>query len=263
MELLSYVRSNVRVVTDSGADAARPLNEDRPYRGRKPELHRKALELRREGCPVGEIAQRVGVSKSTAYLWTRHLPLDPDLVRERRRSRSRAMTDAQWSAHRAARDAARAGTVAATAAWVRRLRYRELVLVGAALYWCEGGKAKPWRPHDCQVKFINSDPMLVTLFLRFLDALGVPRASLRFRVSIHESADAAAAVRWWSGVVGVAPEEFQRTTLKRHQLSTTRLNVGADYRGCLTVNVLRSRRLYWKIEGIMKGMTDEDPLREL
>ncbi|SCL18614.1 hypothetical protein GA0070624_1569 [Micromonospora rhizosphaerae] len=172
------------------------------------------------------------------------------------------MTDAQWSAHRAARDAARAATVAATAAWVRRLRYRELVLLGAAIYWCEGGKAKPWRPHDCRVKFINSDPLLVTLFLRFLDALGVPRAALRFRVSIHESADVPEAVRWWAELVGVPPEQFQRTSLKRHRPVTTRQNVGQDYHGCLTVDVLRSSRLYWKIEGIMKGMADEDRRRE-
>ncbi|MGW5668228.1 hypothetical protein [Micromonospora sp. NPDC003776] len=63
---------------------------------------------------------------------------------------------------------------------MRGLRYRQLVLIGAAIYWCEGGKAKPWRPHDCRVRFINSDPLLVALFLRFLDALGVPPADRRY-----------------------------------------------------------------------------------
>ncbi|MBB5111489.1 hypothetical protein ACLQ2Y_06895 [Micromonospora echinospora] len=42
-------------------------------RGRKPELHAQALALRRAGCPVGEIAERLDVSKPAAYLWTRHL----------------------------------------------------------------------------------------------------------------------------------------------------------------------------------------------
>ncbi|MEU9824508.1 resolvase [Micromonospora chersina] len=240
-------------------DRETPATASPPYRGRKPELHAKALILRREGCPVGEIAERLRVSKSTAYLWTRHLPLDPELVLRRRRAGQQARADAQWSAHRAARDAARADTVAAAARWVRHLRYRELVLIGAAIYWCEGGKAKPWRPHDCRIKFVNSDPMLVTLFLRFLDALGVPPADRRYRVSIHETADAAAAVRWWAELVEVPPERFQRTSLKRHRPLTTRKNVGADYRGCLTVHVVGASRVYWRIEGIMKGMTDEDP----
>jgi hypothetical protein len=234
------------------------VEEIRPYRGRKPELYAQALVLRRDGCPVGEIAERLGLSKSTAYPWTRHLPLDPELVRQRRRNGSRARAEAQWSAHRAARDAARAGTVQAAARWVGDLRYRELVLVGAAIYWCEGGKAKPWRPHDCRIKFINSDPLLVMLFLRFLDVLGVPPADRRFRVSIHETADVAEAVRWWADLVGVPPAQFQRTTLKKHRPSTSRKNRGADYRGCLTIYVVGSSRIYWKIEGIMKGMAGED-----
>ncbi|MEU2611388.1 hypothetical protein ABZ570_07365 [Micromonospora sp. NPDC007271] len=78
-----------------------PITHGRPYRGRKPELYERALALRREGCPVGEIAERLRVSKSTAYLWTRHLPLDPELVRRRRRAASRARADAQWDGYRA------------------------------------------------------------------------------------------------------------------------------------------------------------------
>ncbi|MEU9511523.1 helix-turn-helix domain-containing protein [Micromonospora sp. NPDC048169] len=146
----------------------------RPYRGWKPELHAQALALRRAGCPVGEIARALDVSKSTAYLWIRHLPLDPELVRRRRRIAQRARADAQWSAHRAARDAVRAEVVAASAEWVRQIDRRELMLIGAAIYWCEGGKAKPWRPNDCRIKFVNSDPLLVMLFLRFLDVVEVP-----------------------------------------------------------------------------------------
>ncbi|MFG1714309.1 resolvase [Micromonospora sp. NPDC049203] len=234
----------------------------RPYRGWKPELHAQALALRRAGCPVGEIARALDVSKSTAYLWTRHLPLDPELVRRRRRIAQRARADAQWSAHRAARDAARAEVVAASAEWVRQIDRRELMLIGAAIYWCEGGKAKPWRPNDCRIKFVNSDPLLVMLFLRFLDVVEVPAEDRRFRVSIHETADDAAAVRWWAARVGVPAESFQPTTIRRHRPLTTRKNRGVDYHGCLTVQVVGGVRLYWRIEGIMKGMSDEDPPRD-
>ncbi|MEU1842139.1 resolvase [Micromonospora sediminicola] len=235
------------------------MAEPRPYRGRKPELYAQALVLRRAGCPVGEIAERLHVSRSTAYLWTRHLPLDPELVRQRRGAAQRARSDARWGAHRAARDAARAEVVAAAAGWVGRLERRELMLVGAAVYWCEGGKAKPWRPRDFKVKFVNSDLVLVRLFLRFLDAVEVPAEDRRFRVSIHETADGAAAVRWWAARVGVPAERFQRTTIKKHRPLTRRQNVGADYRGCLVVHVVGASRLYWRIEGIMKGMSHEDP----
>ncbi|MGW4497615.1 helix-turn-helix domain-containing protein [Micromonospora sp. NPDC004336] len=245
-------------MTDPPTAGSSPAQPAPSYRGPLPELYEQALRLRRGGCTVPEIAKRVGVARSTAYQWVRHLPIDHDSdeARARRRAHSKVMTDAQWDRHRAVRDAARAETVTKVAAWVKQLRHRELVLVGAAIYWCEGGKAKPWRPNDCRVKFINSDPVLVLLFLRFVEALGVAPAALRFRVNIHESADEAAAVRWWADLVGVPAEKFQRSSLKRHRPETKRQNVGDDYRGCLTVYVLRSSRLYWKIEGIMKGMSD-------
>ncbi|RBJ08033.1 hypothetical protein DRA43_07545 [Micromonospora provocatoris] len=100
------------------------------------------------------------------------------------------------------------------------------------------------------------------LFLHFLDAVEVPVEDRRFRVSIHETADDAAAVRWWAARVGVPAESFQSTTIKRHRPLTRRKNVGVDYHGCLTVHVLGGARLYWRIEGIMKGMSDEDPPRD-
>ena len=128
-------------------------------------------------------------------------------------------------------------------------RTAKLVLIGAAIYWCEGGKAKPWRPDDCRIKFINSDPLLVALFLRFLDALGVPPVDRRFRVSIHENADASEAVRWWADQVGVPAAQFQRTSLKKHRPVTSRKNRGADYHGCLTIYVVGASRIYWKYRG--------------
>jgi hypothetical protein len=44
----------------------------------KDELRARALELRGQGRSVNAIADELGVSKSTAYLWVRHLPFDKD-----------------------------------------------------------------------------------------------------------------------------------------------------------------------------------------
>jgi hypothetical protein len=142
----------------------------------------------------------------------------------------------------------------AEVAWVGELSDREVVLLGAAAYWCEGSKAKPWTPNRCRLIFINSDPALILLFLRFVELLGVDRDRLSYRISIHESADVEAAGRWWADVVGVPFEAFHRPTLKVHNPSTVRHNVGEPYRGCLVVSVPQSRTFYWKVEGVMRGI---------
>ena len=91
-----------------------------------------------QGWSVNDIAVELGVARSTAWLWVKHL-------------------------------------------------------LGAAIYWCEGAKTKPYRPNDFNVSFTNSDPMLVDLFIRFLELKGHRRETLSYRVSIHESADVSAA----------------------------------------------------------------------
>ncbi len=236
----------------------------------KDAIRARAVELRGAGWSVNDIALELGVATSTAWLWVKHLPLDRDTDRARRKAEhAKVMTDAQWAARRAQRDARRAAAATAAAAWLGAVSSRELALMGAVAYWCEGAKAKPWRPNDCEIIFTNSDPVLLLAFLAFLEQEGFSRAALNYRLSIHESADVAAAEGWWAARLGLPPERFQRATLKRHK-PTTRSNVGADYRGCLVVKVPRGRELYWRIEGIISAlpqvlsglMTDrEDRLR--
>lgn len=56
-----------------------------------------------------------------------------------------------------------------------------------------------------QLREANSDPGLIGLFLRFLDAAGISRSDLVFTVCIHESGDVAAACRFWLEVTKASP----------------------------------------------------------
>jgi transposase len=224
----------------------------------KDDLRAQAITMRQAGATVPEIAEALTVSKSTAYLWVKHLPLDEtsERAQQRRSEHSRRISETRWEPMRKKRDADRAATNEAEGDWVGELSDREIRLLGAVAYWCEGAKAKPWQPNRCRTTFINSDPVLIRLFLRFLESWGEGRQTLKYRVSIHESADAEAAGRWWADVVGVPFEIFRRPTLKTHNPSTVRHNVGDPYRGCLVVDVPDSRALYWRIEGLMGGIAD-------
>jgi hypothetical protein len=209
----------------------------------KDDLRERARELRTRGLSYNEIVAELGVSKSSVSLWVRDIPC-PERFKyvhsERRAEGLRRYHDA--------RAAQRAAESEAAAAEIRSLTDREILITGAIAYWCEGTKSKPYR-HDDRVIFMNSDPGLIRLFLRFLDAAGVDRDDLILRVSIHESADTEEAQRFWAAVTGVSPSQFRRPTLKRHNPKTARMNVGGSYHGCLRVDVRRSAELYRRIEG--------------
>jgi transposase len=231
------------------------MGDERTCRPRsRDDRQRMAQQLRTEGHTVNEIAERLRVAKSTAYRWVGQLPLDDSseaAVQRRRQADARRALDR--ADRRERREEAEREARNRAAEWVGAPALRELLLVGAVLYWCEGTKSKPANPRY-DLTFTNSDIRLVELFIRFVEAAGRSRHELRYRVSIHENADAEAAARWWAAQLGVDAGSFQRPTLKRHNPRTTRTNVGADYRGCLVVRVPRSRELYLWIAGVVEGL---------
>ena len=214
----------------------------------KDAVRARARELREKGLDYEEIAAELGVSKGSVSLWVRDMPRPPHLSFEESNKRAVEGMRRYWAAQRPLREAARGRVVAAAAAEIGKLSDRDLVIVGAIAYWCEGEKNKPWRRCD-RVTFINSDPGLISLFLRFLEVAGVERDKLTYRLSIHESADVAAAERFWLDVTGAEPEQFKKPSLKRHNPKTVRRNTGDDYHGCLVISVRLSAVLYQRIEG--------------
>jgi hypothetical protein len=183
----------------------------------------------------------------------REQPLDRETERARAGADRRRVAHQAWAAARREDTINRRESVLRSAGGlVGDLGRLDLVRIGALMYWCEGTKAKPWSGAAGEhVTFTNSDAGLILVFLAFLRTVGVPRRHLGYRVAIHETADAVAAVRWWAELIGAAPEEFQRTTIKRNGTRTNRRNTGTDYRGCLVITVRRSRELYWAVEGVV------------
>ncbi len=218
----------------------------------KDDLRAKARTLRLQGLDYEDIVARLGVSKSSVSLWVRDLPrpprVTPDQCAKRTAERMRRYWDAERPVRAARRAAASAAASAAAAASIGDLTDREILIAGAVAYWCEGTKNKPHRRAD-HVTFVNSDPELISFFLLFLDNAGISRSDLAFRVQIHETADVEAAERFWLALAEAQPEQFRKTSLKRHNPLTTRKNTGNDYHGCLRVDVRRGRELYRKIEG--------------
>lgn len=221
----------------------------------KDALRARARELREGGLDYEEIAGALGVSKSSVSLWVRDMPRPARLSYEESRKRAADGARRYWAAERPAREAKREAARVAAAAEIGELSEREILIAGAIAYWCEGTKSKPQKLRE-RVLFINSDPGLIRFFLRFLAAAGIQQAQLRFRVYIHETANVGAAEQFWAGVTDSDPEGFYKAVLKRHNPRTIRKNVGADYHGCLRIDVLDSAGLYRRIEGWARAALD-------
>ncbi|MER5255179.1 MULTISPECIES: hypothetical protein [unclassified Streptomyces] len=213
-------------------------------------LRERARELRLQGRTYNEIQAELGCSKSSVSLWVRDLPKpEPKCTPEEQRARM----NAGLARLRADQDRERRATKQAAAAAIGELSDRELLIAGVALYWAEGSKDKPYRRTEV-LQFINSDPNVIRLHMRWLALLGVGLDRLTLRVSIHESADVAAAERHWAEVVGIDAGAFSKPTLKKHHPRTVRKNTGDGYYGCLVIYVRQSADLYRRMEGAWYGI---------
>ena len=146
------------------------------YRGKLAE-RRQARRLRRAGLPLGEIAARLGVSKSSVSLWVRDVEFDgpvPRAVRGRRRDPNALQRRKQGEIERLLEE----GRVR-----IGRLSAREFLVAGAALYAGEGAK------RDGAVKFANSDPRMIAFYCAWLRRFfEIDETRLRLRLYLHEGA---------------------------------------------------------------------------
>ena len=219
----------------------------------KDNLRETALAMRKEGRSYREIGEVVGVAKSTLSLWLR----DVELTQEQRLAltlRSPAGATRRARAIRASAAQRRTRVQAEARAQITQLSESELFAAGVVVNWAEGAKNKPWRTGQA-VKFMNSDPRLIQLFLAWLRLAGVTPDRLIFRLHIHQSADVTDAVAFWSNVVDAPASQFGSTTIKTHNPKTVRKNVGAEYHGCLVVYVRDSPALNLQIEGWFEGLS--------
>ena len=133
---------------------------------------------------------------------------------------------------------------------------RELWLMGTMLYWAEGSKEKEYRV-GVGVRFTNSDPNMIRLFLRWLrDIARISREDIQFEIYIHQDRTSQLLdVRtYWSDVTGYALKDFQAVYFKKHVGKTMRRNVGRAYYGVVRVKVKASSRLNRTIAGWIEGI---------
>ena len=214
------------------------------------EVRERAAELRRDGLGRAAIARELGIGIATVSRWFREdgvpaLTVDAEGRRDFRIAHRRTIEE-RWGHQQAEQDSFRQA--------VGQVTTRELLLIGAALYWAEGAKPKLWR-RDHRLVFVNSDADVVRVLGAALDAMEVLRSAWRCQLSIHESADVEDAERYWREVVGAGPV-FLRASLKHHRPTTVRLNTGEHHHGCLSVRVLRGATTYRRIAGTWEGVAE-------
>lgn len=218
----------------------------------------RARELRKIGVSVKSIAKQLYVAKSTASLWVRDIILSVEQLEQLRQQsikggeRGRLLGALKQKNDRLLRikTGENKGMLL-----VGSLNKRELLLIGAALYWAEGTKKQR------EIAFCNSDPHLIVFMIHWLNAcFKISKDRFYCSVGINEIHKQRESMvkSYWSHITSIPLSQFRKTSFKKVQNKKVYANFNEHY-GTLTVKVLKPGQIFYDILGIISGLSKVKP----
>lgn len=220
------------------------------------ESKKLAIKLRKEGLTYSEILKKVTVAKSTLSLWLNSVNLSKK-QKQRVTSKKIEASKKGGLVRKTERINKTEEIKSKSKSEIKSIKPKELFLIGVALYWAEGSKQKK---HNVSqgVRFANSDPSMVKLFLAWLNQIGVSNAQVKYELYIHDTADYRKAVDFWSRELKCKPTDLKSIYFKKGSLiPSSRMNRGADYHGLIRVSVGKSTDLNRRIDGWVEGIIEK------
>jgi len=213
---------------------------------KKEDDQEKTRELREKGYSYSEISKTLGVSKSSAYLWSKDVVLDKRALIRIERRRQIGKRKASKTLHLKALirlDNSRK--------WAKkkvknglRLNKFDKMLICSLLYWGEGAKT------SSRMEFTNSDPEMMRCFIKtFLDGFDVDQSLLKANLHLHEYHDEKKQLLFWSKVTGIPIRNFNKTYWKPNSGK----NIRKGYPGCIRV-CFNSKEIVDKIKFVYKEL---------
>jgi hypothetical protein len=181
---------------------------------RKHEQRIEAHALRGQGKSLNQIADTLGVSKSSVSVWVSDVDLSDEqkaCLKDRQRTGNegaQANRDRHLQQRRAFQAAGRA----------QAREGRPLHMQGCMLYWAEGAKQRN------RLYFVNSDPNMMLLFIRFLrDELDVNDADVTLHIHCHDVGEVERIEQFWLSLLQLPALYLKKTQVKSG--SSTRRNI--------------------------------------
>jgi len=218
--------------------------------------YQAALGLRLQGHTYGEIRKSLGIPKSTLSVWFKGLTLPGKtaaLLESKQGNGLLALArvnKTRTSAIRQENEFLRKSYQAK----IESLSERDLMVLGASLYWAEG--YKNFNQKDGRypyVSFSNADPRMIVVFMNFLEkVIGAKRETVKACVFVHPNIAASKAIVYWQDITGIPKKNFHFSSAISRASKNRRPKKLLPF-GTLQVRVNR-RQEFFKIRGLIDGI---------
>jgi hypothetical protein len=170
----------------------------------------KAIELRKKGLSLKEIATLITASKSSVSLWVRDVILTEEA---KKKLKNKSIMIARNNVNSRNRNCLIKKEEARNEGLKLNLE-DNLISAGLALYWAEGKKKSGF------VGLVNCDPALVKLFVVFLiKKMKVDVNKIIFRVTTHDSLNLNEIENFWQKYLQLPKENIRKSILLNNKNS--------------------------------------------
>lgn len=175
----------------------------------------KAIDLRKRGISMGEIAKSLNVAKSSVSYWVRDIKLSSSQLKTlNKNGHSIGAIEKRRVARIGNTKLRRELIMKEAVAETKHLQTDPLWCIGVSLYWGEGGKTQQ------TARLSNSDPIVIKIIMQFFRQFGsASEDSFRAHVHTFSHKNASEAVAYWSKISGIPKNRFYKTYIKQSSAS--------------------------------------------
>ncbi|MBI3335820.1 MAG: hypothetical protein HY001_05000 [Candidatus Portnoybacteria bacterium] len=218
--------------------------------------HQKILKLRLQGKTYGEIRKHFEVPKSTLSSWLKDITLPGNAKHILERKHGNGLKAlAKFNTQRTLKIRKENEDIRKEfEKVVQVLSKREIMLIGASLYWAEGyknfGARKKGYPY---VSFSNSDPKMILFFIAFLkNIIGVEKDMIKADIFLHSLVNAEKSLAYWQSITRLPKINFY------FHKAISKASGGKRPKNLLPYGTLQlrvnKRREFFQIRGLIDGI---------
>ncbi len=191
------------------------------------EIKNKAIELRKAGYSIKEIARTLTIAVSTSSIWLRKTPISSAGKNrmQKQSSINRYKMSIFWNKKRLKRllfHQKKAQKILKQVIFTKSINK----LICAVLFWAEGSK------NTNHIAFTNSDPRMIEVFLNLLrQSYDLDESKFHVSMHLHEYHDLQRSFNFWSKVTKINRLQFIKPYIKPH----TGFRKKLGYKGCITI----------------------------
>lgn len=220
-------------------------------------LKERAISLRKKGYSYNKIIKKLGLkSKGTLSAWFKDVHLSEETkkllsnnnIMAHKRGLLTANSNRTIRIGQENKDSFDQGRKL-----VGSLKSKELVLIGAALYWAEETKSE--KRVSLSLVFSNSDPRMISVYMRFVrEILKVNDIKIRAGIHLYPSTSITNARQFWSEVTGLPEDRFYIVTqVSKASKNKRPINILPHGTAVIKIN---NRVQFYKVKGMMSGIIE-------